>query len=171
MSPVTFGLVLSIPLSLLLSSAAAGRAASRLRLFLTPQELTPPVLVRPLAKNLAAVRRREPLPAWLQPHNGVVLAVVDPYIHAVHVTLLRQKRRIERKATEYHERLAQRLLEKGVPALNRREQMALLMNPAALSRLHQRVWRTPAAQLSPWWKQALRHYNRLASKPVMPLYR
>ena len=170
-SPITLGLVLSIPLSIALGDTRLGAALARIRLFVTPQELTPPPLIRRLEKSLEAVGRQIPVAEWLRPHNGVMQAVLDPYINTAHVSLLRQKRQHSYPVTDYIVQLQTRLLSQGPAVLNRREQMALLMNAQAMTDLHDRIWSLPEAKLSPWWKMAMRHYNTVAVRPATPLYR
>lgn len=166
MSPVVAGLVLSIPLSL-----ALGAPARRPLLFATPHERVPPLIVAHLNKNLDAVRRRLPPPDWLRPYNGLMQAVLDPYINAAHCALLRQKRQLKHPVTVYLSQLATRLLRLGPEALGRREQMALLMHAQVMDDLHDRVWAAPEADLAPWWRIAMRHYNSLTARPATPLYR
>jgi membrane glycosyltransferase len=169
MLPVTAGLVLSIPLSILLSGTARrGRGGL---LFTTPQERTPPVIVTHLEKRLDAIRQRIGVEEWLRPHYGIMQVALDPYVNAVHASLLRQKRRLNHRVTDYLARLQERLLEKGPASLGRREQMALLMNASSVLDLHDRLWRLPDARLSEWWRLAMRYYNTLAIRPASPLYR
>lgn len=172
LSPVTLGLVCSIPISALLSHAALGAALKRMGLFRIPMELAPTAIVAHLEKNLEAAERRHIAPPdWLAPHNGVMQAVLDPYINAAHVSLLRQKRRQPHAVTDYLHRLQDRVVAKGPADLSHREQMALLMNVDAMTSLHHRVWHEPEAHLAPWWKLAMRHYNTLTDRPQTALYR
>ncbi len=166
MSAVIAGLVLSAPLSIWL-----GGTARRNLLFVTPHERVPPLIVSHLEKNLAVVRKRLPPPDWLRPFNGLMQAVLDPYINATHCALLRQKRRMKHPATVYLSQLAARLLKQGPDSLNRREQLALLMHTQVMDDLHDRVWTMAEADLAPWWRIAMRHYNSLTARPATPLYR
>jgi membrane glycosyltransferase len=171
-SPITFGLIGSIPLSALLGYTGVGDALKRLGLLCTPLELTPNAVIAHLEKNLeAAARRHLAPPAWLAPHHGVMQAVLDPYINATHVSLLRQKRRQPHAVTDYLHQLQDRLVRKGPADLQRREQLALLMNADAMTSLHHRIWHDPEAHLAPWWKLAMRHYNTLTDRPPTALYR
>ena len=171
-SPITFGLIASIPLSALLSYAGLGDALKRIGLFRTPMEIAPTSVVTHLAKNLEAAERRHlHAPDWLAPHNGVMQVVLDPYINATHISLLRQKRRLPHAVTNYLHQLQDRLVQKGPADLKRREQLALLMNADAVTSLHHRIWHEPEAHLAPWWKLAMRHYNTLTDRPQTALYR
>jgi len=96
--------------------------------------------------------------------------LLDPYLNAAHGSLIRH-RRTPRPLNRYLRDLTDRLLAKGPDDLTRREQMALLLNAQAVAELHERIWQLPEAQLSPWWKLAMRHYNILTDRPQTALYR
>jgi len=169
--PVTLGLVFSIPLSALLGHEPFGRFLNRLGLFRTPPEAEPPLMVTHMEKNLEVCRSQLPPPGWLQKHYGVAQVVLDPYINAAHVSLLRVKRKLSYPITAYFEKLSERLLTQGPSALNRRELLALLRNADSMAEIHDRLWKTPDRQLPEWWKMAMRHYNLLTGRPRTPLYR
>jgi len=169
--PVTLGLVCSVPLSALLGYEPIGRFLNRAGLFRTPPETNPPLMVKHMEKNLELCRSQLPPPAWLQSHYGVAQVVLDPYINAAHVSLLRVKRKLSYPITAYFKRLSERLLTQGPSALNRREMLALLRNADSVCELHDRLWKTPDGQLPGWWKLAMRHYNLLTGRPRTPLYR
>ena len=171
MLPVTAGLVFSIPLSALLAHEGFGHLLNRLGLFRTPPETEPPLMVSHMEKNLEVCRSQLPPPGWLQKHYGVAQVVLDPYINAAHVSLLRVKRKLSYPAAAYFQKLAERLLTKGPTALNRRELLALLRNADSMTGLHDRLWKTPDRLLPDWWKLAMRHYNLLTGRPRTPLYR
>ena len=172
MSPITFGLMASVPISALLSWPAAGQLLRRIGLFRTPAERARPPVVAHVERNLGAVRARriEP-PALLQEHYGFLQVALDPYINAAHVSLQRQKRRLPHSLTRYLDELIARSLARGPASLSRREQMALLRNAEAVASLHDRVWRTPESKLARWWVLGMRHYNTLTAKPQGSLYR
>jgi membrane glycosyltransferase len=171
LSPVTLGLILSVPLSVILSMPGLGRRLRELGLFLIPVEAAPPPVVSHLAKNLESIHQRLPPPPWLEAQYGLTQAVIDPHVNAAHCSLLRRKRAPEGAARKYLRELADRLLAKGPAALNRREQMILLRSVQTMADLHERVWRRPEAQLSSWWRMAMRHYNTLSDRPLTALYR
>jgi membrane glycosyltransferase len=170
LSPVLAGLVSSIPLSIFLSKAGFGRGAERLGLFLTPEESRPSYELKRLRQNLNEcyqhLRPIEPLRA----DYGLLQAVLDPYINAVHVSLLRQ-RRPSKESREYFLHLRQRLLTEGPAGLTSREKMALLLDADSLIWLHRELWRLPAGALADWWRLAMRQYNVLTATPVTALYR
>jgi hypothetical protein len=69
------------------SRATIGRAFRRWRVFLIPEELAPPQVIKDLQASLARRHRQK----W-EP-EGFVRAAIDPYANAVHVGLLRGKMR------------------------------------------------------------------------------
>ncbi|MEO6006068.1 MAG: glucans biosynthesis glucosyltransferase MdoH, partial [Opitutus sp.] len=91
MSPLLAGIILSIPISALTSSAELGLQLRKRGLLLTPEETVPtPELIKLNAVLAEPVRGRE-LEAGLVEHQGVLQAVLDPYVNAAHVSLLRAK--------------------------------------------------------------------------------
>jgi membrane glycosyltransferase len=170
LSPVLAGLVFSIPISIFLSKADFGRRARELGIFLTPDEIDPSEELRDLERNLAECQRRLPPFEPLKADYGIMEAVLDPYINAMHVALLRQ-RRPSALAREWFAKLQLRLLREGPGRLTSKEKMALLMDPQSMIRLHRELWSLPADSLADWWRLAMRQYNVLASLPSTGLYR
>ncbi len=170
LSPVLAGLVFSIPLSIGLSKVSFGLGARQLGLFVTPEESRPTYELRRLRQNLAEcykhLRPIEPL----RDDSGLLQAVLDPYVNAVHVSLLRQRRPSE-EAREYFLHLRQRLLAEGPGRLTIKEKMALLLDAESMIWLHRELWRLPAGSLAGWWRLAMRQYNVLTATPVTALYR
>ena len=170
LSPVLAGLAFSIPLSIFLSKTSFGQAARRLGIFLTPEETRPCYELKRLRQNLNEcykhLRPIEPL----RDDYGLLQAVLDPYVNAVHVSLLRQRRPSE-ESREYFLLLRQRLLREGPTRLTAKEKMALLLDADSLIWLHRELWRLPAGALAGWWRLAMRQYNVLTATPVTALYR
>jgi membrane glycosyltransferase len=97
-------------------------------------------------------------------------AVLDPYINAMHVALLRQ-RRPSAGAREWFAKLQARLLREGPGRFTTKEKMALLLDPQSMIRLHRELWSLPSDSLAEWWRLAMRQYNVLAAVPSTALYR
>lgn len=170
LSPVLAGLVFSIPISIVLSKAVYGDAARRMGLFLTPEEVAPPELLKKLRRNLAeCYQHLQPLDA-LRTDYGLLQAVVDPYVNAVHVSLLRQRRPSE-ESRDYFAQLRNRLLHEGPGKLTVKEKMALLLDAESMIWLHEELWRQPSSALADWWRLAVRQYNVLTAAPITALYR
>ena len=170
LSPVLAGLVCSIPLSIFLSKASFGRRARELGIFLTPEETAPPHELRMLEQNLTECYRHLPPFEPLRADYGLMQAVLDPYINAMHVALLRQ-RRPSAGAREWFAKLQIRLLREGPGRFTTKEKMALLLDPQSMIRLHRELWSLPSDSLAEWWRLAMRQYNVLAAVPTTALYR
>ncbi len=170
LSPVLAGMLFAIPLSLLLGSAKIGELTRRWGLFLFPEESNPPYELRRLEKNLGECYRHMRPIEELRDDYGLLQAVVDPYINALHVSLQRQ-RRPGAATREYFLLLRERLLREGPTKLTPREKRALLLDPESMTWLHRELWRRPQAELADWWQLAVRQYNVLTAQPVTALYR
>ena len=169
-SPVIAGLVLAVPLSILLSKAGIGRRARHLGLFLTPEETHPPYELKRLQKNLSECYRHLAPLKPLRADYGLLQAVLDPYVNAMHVALLRQRRPGE-EAREWLAQLRTRLLRDGPAKFSAKEKMALLLDAESMIWLHRELWSCPAASLAEWWRLAMRQYNVLTYAPTTALYR
>jgi membrane glycosyltransferase len=170
LSPVLAGLVLSIPLSIFLSKASFGRRARELGIFVTPEETQPCIELQDLEQNLAECYRHLPPFEPLRADYGLMQAVLDPYINAMHVSLLRQ-RRTSAVAREWFAKLQGRLLREGPGRFTTKEKMALLLDPESMIHLHRELWSLPSESLAEWWRLAMRQYNVLAAVPSTALYR
>ena len=96
--------------------------------------------------------------------------MLDPYINAMHVALLHQRRPSE-EAQEYFHQLRRRLLHDGPEEFSTKEKMALLLDAESMVWLHRELWSLPASALAEWWRLAMRQYNVLTASPVTALYR
>jgi len=170
LSPVVVPLVLAAPLSILLSQGRLGRAARRGGLFLTPEETAPPYELRRLEQNLAECYRHLPPLEPLRADYGLLQAVLDPYVNALHVALLRQRRRTE-ESREWFAQLRERLLRDGPDRFTPREKMALLLDADSMMELHRDLWSARTEDLAPWWRLGIRQYNVLTTAPTTALYR
>jgi membrane glycosyltransferase len=170
LSPVLAGLVCSIPLSIFLSKAAFGRRAREMGIFLTPEESSPAPELSMLESDLEECYRHLPPFEPLRADYALMQAVLDPYINAMHVALLRQ-RRTSAVAREWFSRLQARLLREGPAKFTTREKMALLLDPQSMILLHRELWSLPSDSLAEWWRLAMRQYNVLAAVPTTALYR
>jgi membrane glycosyltransferase len=170
LSPVIAGLVLSIPLSILLSKTGWGHAARKVGLFLTPEETRPPYELKRLRQNLAECYRHLPPIDPLRADYGLLQAVLDPYVNAMHVALLRQRRQTE-ESREWFAQLRERLLREGPGRFAPKEKMALLMDADSMIALHRELWSCPPEDLAEWWRLAMRQYNVLTFAPTTALYR
>jgi membrane glycosyltransferase len=138
--PIVGALVLSIPLSVFSSRVSLGRGLRRLRLFVIPEELEPPVELRATSAYLDATPRPP----------GFAQAVVDPLLNALVCACAAARPGLPAAAREQHAELAQIALEHGTGALTAAQANLLLQDSLALSQLHFEVWSAPQAH--PQWQ-------------------
>ncbi|MDQ5908298.1 MAG: rane glycosyltransferase [Pseudomonadota bacterium] len=142
-TPVLLGLGLAIPVSMLSSSMALGRGAQRLNLFMTPEETEPPMVLRDLDRYL---QDSEPtLPVLRQATSSRFMqALIDPYVNALHRSLLPEREPPGKRRRHYLEGLVQQLEEDGPDSLSPQQKRELIADPETLLRLHAWFWsRTP----------------------------
>ncbi len=134
--PVLAGLVLSMPLSMLLSNLRLGLAARRLGLFLTPEETQPPYVLERLRYHLA-----QPDPSTLvrKRSSRFMQAVIDPPVYTLHRSLLKPNCHGKRHH-HYLRGLIYQLLEDGEHRLSTAEKHALLSDREILQELHELLW-------------------------------
>jgi membrane glycosyltransferase len=96
--------------------------------------------------------------------------VLDPYVNALHVALLRQRKQSD-ESREWFAQLRERLLRDGPAKFTGKEKMALLLDADSMIRLHRELWSRPAEGLAEWWRLAMRQYNVLTTAPTTALYR
>ncbi len=143
-TPVLAGLILSIPMSMLSSSITLGRQARELGLFLTPEETDPPAALRYLEENL---EEDEPVLPVLRekPHSRFVQALTDPYVNALHLSLLPEREPPGKRRRHYLEGLVHQLEEEGPDSLSAAQKRDLIADPDMLLRLHTLFWSRPPA--------------------------
>ncbi len=96
---------------------------------------------------------------------GLAEVVLDPYVNAIHVSLLREKQ----LNPVYAESLARlgvgspdvrvlgaKLLAAGPEALKPAERMLVMSDADTMSWLHRQIWIRPGGTLAPWWQAAIR---------------
>ena len=166
--PILAGLVLSVPLSVWTSRRSLGLRARSLGLFLTPEETRPPeeiVSLRAHMKLHELTSEAEPV----RHHAGLADAVLDPYVNAIHVSLLREKLLNPVYAEECLKLgvgsdrariLGEKLLAEGPDKLAVAEQLLVLADQAVLVRLHQQAWQRSGDLLAPWWRAAIAEYRK-----------
>lgn len=162
MSPILLGLLLSIPVSVWTSRARYGRALAAKSLLATPEELNPPTVIALADHATAAVDPA--LDATSEGRPGIIAAVVDPYVNAVHISLLDPG-----ELTPESTALAERCLADGASALSKPELNTLLYLAPAMLHLHRSVWLRPAEKIHTSWTQAVQSYRRpLDAIPTPP---
>jgi membrane glycosyltransferase len=166
--PVLAGMLLSIPLSVLTSRPSLGARARSLGLFLTPEEISPPSELDTLRVRMALLEKSEAAAPHIQDFS-IAQAVLDPYVNAIHVSLLREKganpeyRQALMKlgVGQPHVReLAEHLLKKGPETLSAQDKLLVLSDEEVMPWLHRQAWIRPAETLASWWQTAIRQYVR-----------
>jgi membrane glycosyltransferase len=160
---VLAGLLLAIPLSRLTSSVQLGDAARAKHLFLIPEETNPPRELRQIHERMG-FRQNTLCPGdEYKNYLGLLQVVLDPYVHAIHVALLRLRGDGARREQARLSRIETELLSEGPQNLAPEEMTALLWDPESLAALHKRLWMGSPETLAHWWLYALRHYNELST--------
>jgi membrane glycosyltransferase len=165
LAPVLAGLWFSIPISVWTSRLELGMNAKREKLFLVPEESSPPREV--------AEATHPPAEPDTRRFRGITAAVLDPFLNAVHISLLRRNRRrlmtgqkvygatagsVIPTAGESRARrlLAEKLLREGPKALETSEMISVLSDIDNMLWLHRQAWLRPNKDLAPWWRNAIR---------------
>jgi len=165
MSPILAGLICAIPLSFLIGSQSAGQTLRQEGLFKNPEEGRPVTELADLAAAQASRRQGPRSRPELTEHYGLLQAVLDPYVNAVHVSMLHAKDQVTAVSEVHFEKLRETLLRQGPAALSPGERNALLLDADSMNALHNGLWSTPAAKLATWWQLALQHYDAIAPVP------
>jgi membrane glycosyltransferase len=167
-TPLLAGMVLSIPLSVFTSRRSLGAWARKLGLFLTPEETAPP-------PELVALRSRMKVHELTEdttprrPHASLAEAVLDPYMNAVHVTLLFERRLNPVYAEQLAALgigsakvsvLAEKVLAEGPDKLTPEERRLIMADPTTMEWLHRQAWLRPYESLAPWWKAMMRDFSQ-----------
>jgi membrane glycosyltransferase len=171
MSPILAGLILSIPLSYVTGSPEIGRMLEGHGIFETPEESQPLPELSQLAASMAKRREAPAPPRGLRAYYGLMQAVLDPYVNAVHVSLLRAKDDPAPPVERRFAALRTALLRDGPKALSPEDRRALLMDAESMHLLHRQTWAMPSRRLSKWWRSAIEYYSRLAPVPPAPFFR
>ena len=147
---------------------ALGARARSTGLFLTPEETKPPMELVSLRSRMKIHELTDHETFNHRPHAGLARAVLDPYVNAIHVTLLREKQlnpvyaehftRIGAGA-EGVQTLGDKLLSGGPEKLMPSERMTVMADPRVMVWLHQQVWVRPEEKLAPWWKAMIREFS------------
>ena len=167
-TPVLAGMVFSVPLSVLTSRRTLGAQAKSAGLFLTPEETRPPMELVSLRSRMKIHDLTDDDSRRSRAHAGLANAVLDPYVNAIHVTLLREKQ-LNPVYAEHLARIGagtdavrewgEKLLAGGPEKLKLSERMAVMADQRVMVWLHQQVWVRPEEKLAPWWKAMIREFS------------
>jgi membrane glycosyltransferase len=169
LSPLLAGLILSIPISYVTGCLGAGLWLRDRGILITPEESAPSPDLQELNAELAAVRSGKEPGAELASDAGMLQAVLDPYVNAVHVSLLRAKDDPPPATVQRMAELRDKLLREGPSSLPLRDKVAVLSDLDSMVTLHEAVWSAPSSQLNRWWQLALDHYKTFGPPPQTAL--
>jgi membrane glycosyltransferase len=171
-TPLLAGMVCSVPLSVLTSRRSFGARARRAGLFLTPEETMPPEELVALWSRMKIHQLTDNQLFEGRAFSGLALAVLDPYVNAIHVSLLREKQlnpiyaehftRIG-AGTDAARELGEKLLSVGPDQMKPSERMAVMADQRVMVWLHQQAWLRPEEKLAPWWKAMIREFSQQES--------
>jgi membrane glycosyltransferase len=160
-------MALSIPLSVFTSRRSLGARARKMDLFLTPEETAPPPELVALRARMKVHELTDDTTPRRQ-HAGLAEAVLDPYVNAIHVSLLREKQFNPDYAgelaklgvgSETARALGEKLLAQGPDKLTAAERSLVMADAHTLVWLHQQTWLRPDESLAPWWKAMIREFS------------
>jgi membrane glycosyltransferase len=137
-------------------------------LFLTPEETKPPMEIVSLRAHLKIHEITGDTTPRRQ-HSGLAEAVLDPYVNAIHVSLLREKQlnpvyaeqltKLGAGSERVH-LLGEKLLAEGPDKLAVSERLAVMADQRTMVWLHQQAWLRPDEKLASWWKAMIREFSR-----------
>ncbi len=157
--PIIGALILSIPMSVWTSRVTLGAKARRLKLFVTPEEHTPPPeLVALHAYEDAFESAKAALPELEQ--DGFVRAVVDPYVNALHRAVAGRRRRVKPGVRAARRKMIARAIAEGPAVLSAKQRRYLMQDPDAIDELHELVWSQPDRLLAARWGRPGVHPGR-----------
>ena len=145
LSPIIGGLLAAIPLSVLTSRVAIGRALRAHRLLLTPEEHSEPRVLRQARHGAAEVAAAG--------DASFAAAVVDPALHARVVAALPSRPPAAGDKAGAEARVLDRALRLGPSALDKADRLRLLSSRSALAFLQREVL---ARRAHPDWTQSAR---------------
>ena len=139
LTPILVSLILSVPLSVWSSRSNVGRRCQNFGLFLIPEETAPPselLWIHSYAQEYRAYFS----PLSFGAERGFTRAVVDPCVHALHLSFLRKERKYSTRVLDRRRDLREKALHFGPDILTPAEKRELLCDPSSLIVLHKAVW-------------------------------
>ncbi|MDR0279208.1 MAG: glucans biosynthesis glucosyltransferase MdoH [Paucimonas sp.] len=158
--PIVGSLTLSIPVSVISSRVNLGLRAKDEKLFLIPEEYSTP-------QELLATDQYTHENRWHALHDGFVRAVVDPKQNALACALATARHGVAEPIEALRAERIEKALQVGPSALDGNTRLALLSDPVALSRLHDRVWAEHNAAWLDIWRASIANDPH---SPLLPLH-
>jgi membrane glycosyltransferase len=156
LAPIFLGWILAPFMAWFTSQELPGRWARALNLFVTPEESHPPAEIQGLSENESTGN----YPLWTD-------VLINPYIHALHLSILRQRSASSEAETPSSELMAmgEKLLSQGGGCLSTKDVLKLLWDADTLTWLHEELWSRPDEKLHPSW---LRQQADSHRSPLLP---
>lgn len=134
MLPITLGLMLSIPISMLTSKVSVGKWCKNYKLFMIPEEVKEPKIIS------KAREYKQNLTNYEKQFKGLELVLNDGIMNAVHVMMIPVNGPVPEFAPSVCKnaeiKLENYINHKIIPELSREEKLALLYNADVLSKAH-----------------------------------
>jgi membrane glycosyltransferase len=147
--PVALPLLLSVPISVLSSHPALGSAIRRWRLLQIPAEYQPPLIITGLHDALGKREQAKPNV------DGFSHAALDPFVHFVHVEMLRRRSPKPLKTKERNRTLRELALAHGPATLSRIERGYLLKDAESMTALHRQILQSVDSDAPHTWGVSL----------------
>lgn len=139
--PVLMGLVLSIPLSVACSSVRWGTAFRRYGILCTPEEQSPPVVLRRRDEFLTQSKSDRPISISDSGAASLFTRVLrEPALLALHCSILEATDSANSATIEVVDRAAAVVRKGKLETIAAEDRRALLGDPLALGRLHRLAW-------------------------------
>lgn len=151
MSPILIGMSFAIPLSALTSRSRLGGLPFSGRIFVTPEEVDPP-LVLGLADR-AGIGETPASNGVRSTEKGVVSAIVDPYVNGLHVSL-QESGVLDARAKE----AVELCLDRGLDPTGTETLVEVLHHGEAMIHFHRAVWIRYEDGIHPVWTTAVREF-------------
>ncbi len=155
LSPIFISLILSIPVSIFMSKVSTGQRFKDLKIFLTPSETSPPEELTFLEESLEKQSFSFPTVETKQDHPGLLKLIVDPYINAIHITLISEPENEDSEISSEDQLLAEKLLTSGPDILSAPEIKKISNDSNILKWLHAQVWLRPSDKLHKSWQETI----------------
>ena len=158
--PIVGSLMLSIPVSVISSRTKLGLRAKDEKLFLIPEEYATP-------HELLATDQYTHENRWHALKDGFVRSVVDPRQNALACAMATARHGLAEPIEKMRAEHVAKALEVGPQGLNGATRLALLSDPDALARLHERVWAEQKAEWLDVWRSSI---GNDPHSPLLPLH-
>ena len=163
--PVLVGLVLSIPTAVMLSSRSLGVWLRERRLLMIPEEHRVPAVLRLHGRAMKRTTAVADAVADVHPMRRVL---TDPVFYRFHLATLASNREPFQSSVDTAAAVAD-AKERGLEALDRPEQLAVLSTPDAVGELHRHAWaRWDEADLQATYRESESTLPSLSRHAVAP---